>query len=358
MPVSVYIDEDWAQIYKNPQVRVKCAKEGCETLLTAKRMSRSGLRFFAIRSGGCSHNEVAIPVSDNDIERDASSMTDGGGPESDEHRWMKGRFFKIARALDLDAIIEHAPTHADVHLTDARLALEYQRWDTAFTGRTRARSIAGARTIWCFPELDADATDAKSRAFKVQVFQHGAVFVSVRNKDNQAERLFPWENATQNRSARLYVSGSIAKYDGQRNCLTWGRLSMATFLKEVTDGTRVLTLARITSRKGVATRQLVWVRSTDLDRVDRPTASPSPQLEPTPAPEVHPQPNTIASPVEQESADVKPPGHAEGSRTLELAANANTKRPAPGYAKVLPQRRWHQRGLVGWLLTTLGLRRR
>src|SRR5690625_1698653 len=63
-PVEVCVNDqaDWELIYKNPAVHVKCIVSSCDTLLTAKRMSKSGLRFFAVRSGGCNHVLVKMPV--------------------------------------------------------------------------------------------------------------------------------------------------------------------------------------------------------------------------------------------------------------------------------------------------------
>ena len=153
-PVEVCVNDqaDWELIYKNPAIRVKCLVKACDTLLTAKRMSRSGLRFLAVRSGGCSHNLVEMRVERGEVEQDPSELVGGGGPEGDEHLWMKGRLFKIAQSLGAEAVVEHSLTRADVFLPGHNLVLEYQRWSTDFRGRTAQRSSTGAaRTVWMFP---------------------------------------------------------------------------------------------------------------------------------------------------------------------------------------------------------------
>jgi len=77
--VYVYVQSDWELIYKNPDVHVKCVVPSCDTRLMAKRMSKSGLRFFAVRSGGCSHDLTQIPVDRGEEAQDPSTLVGGGG---------------------------------------------------------------------------------------------------------------------------------------------------------------------------------------------------------------------------------------------------------------------------------------
>lgn len=107
-------------------------------------MSRSGLRFFATRSGGCSHNLVEMRVEQDEIEQHTSELVGGGGPEGLEHLWIKGRLYIIAKALGTEAIVEHSATRADVFLPEHNLDLEYQRWNTDFLGRTAQQPSAAA----------------------------------------------------------------------------------------------------------------------------------------------------------------------------------------------------------------------
>lgn len=272
-PVEVCVNHqaDWDRIYKNPAIRVKCLVESCDTLLTAKRMSRSGLRFLAVRSGGCSHNLVEMRVGRDEVEQDPSKLVGGGGPEGQEHLWMKGRLFKIAQRLGAEAVVEHSLTRADVFLPEQNLVLEYQRWDTDFRGRTAQRSSAGAaRTVWMFPWQPPDALRTPAlMAFNREVFQHGGIYVAVRNKDEYRELQRPWEDSSQERTARLYASGSIAVFDPDLGALVRKELSLATVLAQIISGDRVLARALVlTKSSGREARARVWALRDDLVRAE------------------------------------------------------------------------------------------
>lgn len=267
--VCVNSQADWELIYKNPAIRVKCLVDSCDTLLTAKRMSRSGLRFLAVRSGGCSHNLVEMSIGSDEVEQDPSKLIGGGGPEGDEHLWVKGRLFRIARRIGTEAVVEHSLTRADVFLPDHNLVLEYQRWDTNFMARTAQRSSAGAaRTIWMFPWQPPDAPKTRAlRAFNDEVFEHGGIYVAVRNKDNRRELQRPWEASGQERTARLYASGSIAAYDPSREALARRERSLARILAEIISGERVLVRTHVmTKSTGRMGRARVWVLREDVAR--------------------------------------------------------------------------------------------
>ena len=271
-PVEVCVNDQagWELIYKNPAIRVKCLVKSCDTLLMAKRMSQSGLRFLAVRSGGCSHNLIEMRVERGEVDQDPSDLAGGGGPEGDEHLWMKGRLFKIAQSLGANAVVEHSPTHADVFLPRQNLALEYQRWDTDFRGRTAQRSSTGARTVWMFPWQPSNAPRTRTlKSFNNEVFEHGGIYVAVRNKDNLSELQKPWEVGSQERTARLYASGSIAVFDSHRGALVRKQLSLATVLAEIMSGERVLAEAVVlTKSNGRRARKRVWVLREDLARAE------------------------------------------------------------------------------------------
>lgn len=295
-PVEVCVNHqiDWELIYKNPAIRVKCVVESCDTLLMAKRMSRSGLRFLAVRSGGCSHNLVEMRVERGEVEQDPSKLVGGGGPEGDEHLWMKGRLFKIAQVLGAAAVVEHSLTHADVFLPEHNLVLEYQRWNTDFLRRTAQRSSKGAaRTIWMFPWQPPNVPRTSAlKAFNNEVFEHGGIYVAVRNKDDRRELQKPWEDASQERTARLYGSGSIAAFDPDRGTLIRKQLSLATVLAEIISGDRMLAHAVVlTKSNGREARAQVWALAeaaqAERRRAALPTAGKTPdsgqqQESPTP----------------------------------------------------------------------------
>ena len=219
-PREVYVnnDDDWAVFYRHPKVKVACLEPDCRGLLTAKQMSKSGLRFFARQSGSCSHFLTDLPIEPGEIEMAPSALGTGGGPEGAEHLWVKGRLYTIAKkCLDEDPIVEESMTHGDVLLAKSGLVLEYQRWATDFEGRSRDRLKAGARdTIWLVPgELD------QKRAFQSAV-SHGAMYLNVVDRENSFARLTPWEHHEQNKDAVLHVSGSIVAYDNELRRLTQG----------------------------------------------------------------------------------------------------------------------------------------
>ena len=265
--VNVHDEDDWKLIYKNPKIRVKCRVESCDTLLTPKRMSRSGLRFLAIRSGGCSHNLVKIPILDQDVEQDPATLVGDGGPEGDEHLWVKGRLFRIGRLLGLDPIEEDGRTRADVYLAKPGIALEYQRWDTDFTGRAAQRARAGAEvTVWLFPaQRPGLPTTKRAAAFRQHVWEAGGIYLSVKNVDNRREHQTPWEHAAQERTARLYASGSIVVFDPKLGHLVRRELSIATVLREIANGERTLRDVPVyTKATGRVATARVWVNERDL----------------------------------------------------------------------------------------------
>lgn len=265
--VCVNHQAHWELIYKNPAVRVKCLVQSCDTLLTAKRMSRSGLRFLAVRSGGCSHNLVEVQVKQSETEQDPSELVGGGGPEGVEHLWMKDRLYRIAKALGAEAVVEHSLTRADVFLPEHNLVLEYQRWNTDFLGRTAQRTSAGAaRTIWMFPWQPPGAPPSHvHKAFNKEVFQNGGIYVAVLNMGGSREVQRPWEDASQESTARLYASGSIAVFDPRRMALVRTRLSLATVLAQIISGDRVLDRAIVLNKRtGRVAQAWVWALSDDF----------------------------------------------------------------------------------------------
>lgn len=271
-PVEVCVNNeaDWKMIHLNRAVHLKCLDPSCDTKLIAKRMGKSGLRFLAANSGACSHNEVDISGQHQEVAQ-APATPGGGGPEGGEHHWIKNRLYRIATKLGADAVVEHSPTHGDVFLPEHKIVLEYQRWDTNFTDRTRQRASAGvAKTIWLFPSEPPDGTsDAVRKKFAKVVFQDGGVYVSVLNPSRDYERLRPWEDAKKESKARLFASGSITRFDLDRQALIYSSRSMAQFLKEIINGERILQHAPVW-KKGKSCIEVarVWVLQDDLTRAE------------------------------------------------------------------------------------------
>lgn len=265
-PREVYVnnDDDWAVFYRHPKVKVACLEPDCRGLLTAKQMSKSGLRFFARQSGSCSHFLTDLPIEPDEIEMAPSAPGTGGGPEGAEHLWVKGRLYTIAKkCLDEDPIVEESMTHGDVLLAKSGLVLEYQRWATDFEGRSRDRLKAGARdTIWLVPERLHE-----KRAFWSAV-EHGAMYLKVVDREKPSTSLTPWEHHEQNKNAVLHVSGSIVSFDSKNRCLMRQPRPLDVVLREIIAGERVLAqqVSVYTKSKNCSWPIDAWVLKSDLAR--------------------------------------------------------------------------------------------
>lgn len=266
-PRVVYVNEadDWEIIYRHPEAEIRCLEPGCPTLLTAKQMSKSGLRFFACRRGmgTCSHFTTDLPIMPGDEEVIPTAPGTGGGPEGAEHLWIKGRLATIARKrLHERVVVEESMTHADVYLPDRGLVLEYQRWDTDIAKRDQDRRDAGARkTIWLFPE-----SPSRHRKFNDAVKHGGAMYLAVRSKRTGRWRsVEPWAHPEQNYGAFLFVSGSIVTYDVDYGRLVRCRKSLPEVLTEILSGARVQREVPVFTKKtGKAELINAWVLLDDL----------------------------------------------------------------------------------------------
>ncbi|MCT2024474.1 hypothetical protein [Dermabacter hominis] len=264
-PREVYVndDNDWEVFYRNPKAKVACLDPDCPGLLTAKQMSKSGLRYFARKSGSCSHFLTDLPIEQGETEIDPTARGAGGGPEGAEHLWVKGRLYTIAKkCLDEDPVVEESTTHADVLLAKSGLVLEYQRWDTDFNGRSMARLEAGAsKTIWLVP----DENNGK-RAFQSAV-NDGAMYLNVVDRNDPQLHLKPWERHEQNKHAVLRVSGSIVSYDSNLGRLVRRSRPLDVVLREIIAGDRVCLRERVYNKKKGRTATIsAWVLKSDLAR--------------------------------------------------------------------------------------------
>lgn len=316
--VSVYDEDDWHDIHRNPSVRVGCMMRGCPTLLTAKVIARTGTRFLATRSGGCTHFEVKPPVPE--------ASAGGGGAETKEHDWVKGRLARVAASVNLEAIIEDARTRADVYLPGPKIALEYQRVATDFDLRTRMRRAAGAsRTLWLIAQqpLTTGPKNQLQKMFDEQVFQRGGLYLSVVDVDDYRTTLRPWENPSAlNCRACLRVSGSVAGLSPEGDVFTRRGDSCAQFLADVAEGVRVLERVPIRPAKGGgASMRLAWVRATELERYETERAARAARAT-APAPEVAAELPTATAPEADE-------GPASVPDAAEPPAAAAPERPAP-----------------------------
>ncbi|QYF73758.1 hypothetical protein [Cryobacterium sp. PAMC25264] len=267
----MYTDDDFYAIYRKPTCVVVCPLDGCGTRLIAKRNDHE-TRWLATHPGSvsCSHNDVPL-----------IRPTGGGGPESDEHLWMKSRIALVCRKFGYDAVIEHQPTHADVFLPDSKIAIEYQRWDTKFDKRNLDRSHAGAdTTLWFFPEPPRGLTTQDDKALdtliKARIRQHGGIYLTPRGRGSRVDsRLVnqkPWDHpkdTEMRRTTRLFVSGSLVTYSNDRDTkgLKYaGSVGLQRFIREVVSGERTLQYANVRLGDGTVRRK-VWVLASDLQQV-------------------------------------------------------------------------------------------
>ena len=269
--LSMYDDEDFTAVHRKPSCVVVCPCDGCGSRLTAYTNGH-GTRWLAARPGSfsCDHNNVPL-----------IRPTGGGGPETDEHLWMKARIARVCRILGYEAVIEHQPTRADVFLPDSKIAIEYQRWDTKFDKRNLDRSHAGAdTTLWFFPEppqrSSNDTDTALAKLFRTRIYQHGGIYLTAAHKNRRLanQRLSvqkPWERPGDfelKRTTRLFVSGSIVSYDSKNNGLKYtGSYGLHLFLAEVVRGERTLQDAEVHRRTGGVVTRPVWVLASDRHKI-------------------------------------------------------------------------------------------
>ena len=273
MLISVYDDDDFRAVHKNPDCVVVCPNNDCASRLAAKA-NKNGTRWLAAWPNSVSCNHHVVPLTPKPAVRPSEG---GGGVETAEHRWMKARIARVCAVMGHDAFVEHQPTHADVFVPGSGVALEYQRWDTEFAQRNLARRRVGAaQTIWFFPDPPRSVTKradtALAELFKSRVFRHGGLFIKAANMDDARLIQRPWnhpEDREMSRTTRLYVGGSVATYDREHNTL---RLSSSYplhyFLDQVFKDERTLQEANVRFKSGAVARRLVWVRRSDLQKIE------------------------------------------------------------------------------------------
>lgn len=337
-PVYVNDDDDWLTIYRHPNLHVVCLTTACPTRLIAKQMQKSGLRFFA-RMGEheCDHHLTELPLEPDDVEIDPVAPGAGGGPESAEHLWVKGRLFAIAtKHLHQTAIVEESMTRADVYLPDSGIVLEYQRWATDFEKRSQQRRDAGAtRTIWLLP-----TEESHRPSFQMAVRHEGAMYLAVLSMEDYKRTLRPWEHPEDNRLAGLYVSGSVVRFNSDDGRLERRGHSLYGVLDEIISGKRILTEVPVYTKKTkTTTRERVWVLTEDLARLRAARASQLPQLPcevPTePEPDHVPLDPDTASPTPSAAtpSGPEPPSQpdpaAEAQATAPVSVSPTPPVPAP-----------------------------
>lgn len=255
-------------IHRKPQMKVVCPDNTCGARLIAKKLGATGTRFFATKPGTtCTHTwKPTHPTNER--------SRFGGGPEGDEHKWVKERLGRIGAELGLELVAEDTTSHGDVFLLGPQIVIEYQRWNTDFEGRSRARYEAGAKlTLWLLPDPQADperyVPPGTKDAFDHAVFNQGAIYLAAKDYKD-FEPLTPWTCPEQSARARLFASGSIVEFNSDYDALTRTSISMLSLLQEIIAGNRILEHTEVFSRRKARLRpSTVWVRRDDLHRAQR-----------------------------------------------------------------------------------------
>jgi hypothetical protein len=195
----------------------------------------------------------------------------GGGPESQQHEWMKLRMTQIVRELGYEATAEHRPTNADVFVRGPALCLEVQLRPTQFRKRTAQRKAKGASVCW----LIRDGLDSKT-AVKA-LFGLPAVRFRLVDRDAPGRLLAPWdhpEDRELTQRAQLQVFGTVAyappwdeKVGSVPRGVRWFRtepMDGAEFLKQVLAGRR-----RWYPPMMLGSKRGLWALKTDVARYYR-----------------------------------------------------------------------------------------
>lgn len=222
-PLWVYDDDDWKLMHGDSKLPVGdliCPATGCRAELVAVENGKTGTRFLRNRPGtsDCGH---------------AFGRARGGGPPSAEHRWLQRRLAMLCDDLGYESIQEHYESRADVWVASTPpLAIEIQRWPTAFTDRSAARQSIGARVLWLLPET------ASSKKAGRELFQQPAARIRVLKRGSRTEEATPWKPGHSGR-VLLWVGATVMRPAPDDLTLTSaGNYDAKTFLREVLEGER------------------------------------------------------------------------------------------------------------------------
>lgn len=221
-PLWVYDDDDWSLMHgenKLPVGDLICPAPGCRAELVAVERE-SGTRFLRNRRGtaDCGH---------------AFGWDRRGGSPSAEHRWLQQRLAMLCDTLGYEAIQEHFESHADVWVASTPpVAIEIQRWPTAFASRSAARQSKGANVLWLLPE------SASSKRVGRELFRYPAARIRVMQREDRTKEATPWEPGHSGR-VLLWVGATVMRRstDGL-TLVSAGNYDAREFLRELLEGER------------------------------------------------------------------------------------------------------------------------
>ena len=223
VPLWVYNDDDWKLMHGDDKLPVGdliCPATGCRAELVAVERRKTGTRFLRNRPGtsDCGH---------------AFGRARGGGPPSAEHRWLQQRLALLCDGLGYEAIQEHYESRADVWVASTpSLAIEIQRWPTAFADRTEARQSKNANVLWLLPE------SASSKRAGRELFRQPAARIRVLKRGSRTEEATPWKPGHSGR-VLVWVGATVMRPSPDGLSLTSaGNYDAKNFLGEILAGER------------------------------------------------------------------------------------------------------------------------
>ncbi|RIR61006.1 Uncharacterised protein [Mycobacteroides abscessus subsp. massiliense] len=239
-------DDDYEEMRKFPGGTFGCPECG----LPFRKPSRPpGKRYhFAFKPNtSCDH----LPAR--------PSHGGGGGPMSEEHKWLQNRLLVVCRHAGHEAIPEHRATDSDIYVPSADYAIEVQRWPTDWKKRTKARMDKGAKVLWMIPDSMGNEKNRSDALFSLP-----CVRVRVHARGDENHPLQPWNNKADNHNAVLSVFATVARYDSTNEKLVSARYFDAIkFFRQILDGRRAWYPKNILEPLGLD--YAAWVLDSDFN---------------------------------------------------------------------------------------------
>ncbi|MBV0917240.1 hypothetical protein KC238_08220 [Mycobacteroides chelonae] len=239
-------DDDYEEMRKFPGGTYGCPECGLP-FKKPSRPARTRYHFAFMPNLSCEH----LPAR--------PSHGGGGGPMSEEHKWLQNRLLVVCRHAGHEAIPEHRVTDSDIYVPSADYAIEVQRWPTDWKKRTKARMDKGAKVLWMIPDSMGSEKNRSDALFSLPCVR---VRVHARGDENQP--LQPWDNKADNHNAVLSVFATVARYDSTNEKLVSARyVDAIKFFRQILDGQRAWYPKNILEPLGLD--YAAWVLDSDLN---------------------------------------------------------------------------------------------
>ena len=153
-PLWVYDEEDWKLMRSLPTGSLVCPVPGCSSQFQLPQENARGTRFLKDRP------RRAFLLSQ--ARQTGPGWRADVGPAS----LAAGSNLADLRIAGLPAITEHHATNSDIYVPGPSLAIEVQRWSTAFEKRTAARMDRDAAVLWVMTE-DSKGSETDRALFHI-----------------------------------------------------------------------------------------------------------------------------------------------------------------------------------------------